>query len=353
MLYERLVLPYLMKKYPNPEDAHNAVLEVLEQVSGSKALCGLLRKIFAIEDYRQRVRVAGISFPNRVGLAAGYAKGAVGLSALAALGFGFLEIGTITPQAQEGNGQPRIFRLKEDSALINRMGFPNGGAIQTAERLAQMTELPVPIGINIGKGRDTPLEEAAQDYAYCYKALAPFADYIAVNVSSPNTPGLRQLQGRTHLEGIMNAISEVAELQFEDPLDDHGKVQVPIFIKVDPDSNEEQLADICEVASDFRMVVGIIATNTTRSRESLHSSDELIQEQGGLSGNPLHLRACETVSFVRKHSPSLSIIGVGGIGSPDDVTRMRDAGADLIQVYTALIYKGPLLPRRLVQALSV
>lgn len=352
MLYEQYVFPALKKKYPNPEDAHHIVLELLETVSGSPLLCRLLRRVFAVEDYRHRVRVAGISFPNRVGLAAGYVKGAVGLHALAALGFGFLEIGTMTPKFQEGNGQPRIFRLEKDGALINRMGFPNSGAIYTAAKLVQMEKLSIPIGINIGKGRDTPLEEAAQDYVACYKTLAPFADYIVVNVSSPNTAGLRTLQGKKQLQGILTAISQVAELQHTDPLEGHGKVQVPIFIKVDPDGDESQLADICEVASSARMVAGIVATNTTMHREFLHSDDDLVNERGGLSGVPLHARACKVVSFVRKQCPGLAIIGVGGISCPDDALRMRDAGADLIQVYTALIYKGPSLPRQLVQALS-
>lgn len=353
MLYEQLLFPYLTKKYPNPEDAHHVVLELLEMVSGSRLLCGLLKRTFAVEDYRHRVRLAGISFPNRVGLAAGYAKGPIGLNALAALGFGFLEIGTITPELQKGNDQPRIFRLEKDGALINRMGFPNGGAIPAASRLSQIGKLPVPIGVNIGKGRDTPLEDAAKDYVYCYTALAPFADYVVVNVSSPNTPGLRTLQGKRQLGEILRALSKTAELQDGDPLDNHGKVQVPIFIKVDPDGDDAQLADICEVASGFRIVSGIVATNTTRARESLHSDDQLVNEQGGLSGRPLHYRSCDVVSFIRKRCPNFVIIGVGGINSPDDAKRMRDAGADLIQVYTAMVYKGPMLPGQLVRALSV
>lgn len=345
MLYERFVLPFLMKK--DPEDAHDLVIKTLDVLGGSSATCAAVRNFLTPSNYRLKQRIFNVEFPNPIGLAAGFAKKPVGLHGLAALGFGFIELGTITPSPQQGNEKPRIFRLPEDHALINRMGFPNPGADDVASVLQHMPKLPIPLGINIGKGKDTPLEEAARDYVECFQKLAPFGDYMVVNVSSPNTLGLRKLQSKEHLDSIFRAIKRVQDAE---PLSEYEdcKFQLPVLVKLAPDLDGSELDDVLEVCTDYE-IDGVIAGNTTLNRQGLLSN---VDEKGGLSGLPLHNRACGLVRSIRGKKPHLPIIGVGGISSPDDVTRMRDAGADLFQVYTGLVYKGPFLPRTLLQALA-
>ena len=270
--------------------------------------------------------VFGVRFPNAVGLAAGMDKNGVALPAWPALGFGFVEVGTVTAHAQPGNDRPRLFRLRDSEAVINRMGFNNAGAAALAERLRALGGLPVPLGVSLGKSKVTPIEEAVQDYLASYDLVRPYADYIAVNVSSPNTPGLRSLQDRAHLEGLLGALV--------------GKV--PVLVKIAPDLTEPAIAEVLQACTDHG-AAGVIATNTTLGRDGLAPADQhRAAEAGGLSGRPLTERAHKVVDFVHRETGGrLPIIGVGGILDPDDATRLVDAGASLVQLYTGFIYRGP------------
>ncbi len=270
--------------------------------------------------------VFGVRFPNAVGLAAGMDKNGVALPAWPALGFGFVEVGTVTAHAQPGNDRPRLFRLRDSEAVINRMGFNNAGAAALAARLAELGPLPVPLGISLGKSKVTPLDDAVQDYLTSFDLVRPYADYIAVNVSSPNTPGLRSLQDRGHLEALLSALV--------------GKV--PVLVKIAPDLTDPAVAEVLQACVDHG-AAGVIATNTTLSRDGLAPADQpRAAEAGGLSGRPLTERAHKVVDFVhRETNGALPIIGVGGILDPDDATRLIDAGASLVQLYTGFIYRGP------------
>jgi dihydroorotate dehydrogenase len=313
-LFENAVRPLLFRIGDgDAEAAHDWTLRRLARMSAATRT--VLRMRYFVED---KVTLFGVDFPNRVGLAAGMDKNGVALDAWPALGFGFVEVGTVTAQAQPGNDKPRLFRLPEEEAVINRMGFNNRGATALAHRLTDW-QRQVPLGISLGKSKVAPLDLAQHDYRVAYDQLAPHADYIAVNVSSPNTPGLRELQDKAHLEAILTAL----------------KGEVPVLVKLAPDLSEHALGEALEVAASSG-AAGIIATNTTINHTG---------QTGGLSGKPLTLRAREVVSFARKQS-SLPIIGVGGIMSADDAARMFDAGADLIQLYTGFIYHGPALVRR-------
>ncbi|HCT78774.1 MAG TPA: dihydroorotate dehydrogenase (quinone) [Micromonosporaceae bacterium] len=314
MLFERVVRPWLFRVGDgDAEEAHEWTLQRLSRLT--KPARAVLHKRYAVS---MPVSVFGVDFPNPVGLAAGMDKNGVALDAWPALGFGFVEVGTVTAHAQPGNERPRLFRLPEREAVINRMGFNNLGAAALADRLASFKR-QVPLGISLGKSKVTALEDAVADYRASYDALAQYADYIAINVSSPNTPGLRELQDRSHLDAILAAL----------------KGDVPVLVKLAPDLSEQAIAEALEVC-DANGVKGIIATNTTIN----HSGPT-----GGMSGAPLRERAREVVSFIHRES-GLPIIGVGGIMSADDAAKMFDAGASLIQLYTGFIYHGPALVRR-------
>lgn len=314
MLFERVVRPWLFRVGDgDAEEAHEWTLRRLSRLS--KPATAMLRKRYAVS---KPVHVFGVDFPNPIGLAAGMDKNGVALDAWPALGFGFVEVGTVTAHAQPGNERPRLFRLPEREAVINRMGFNNLGAAALADRLASFKR-QVPLGISLGKSKATPLEDAVADYRTSYDMLAQYADYIAVNVSSPNTPGLRELQDRSHLDAILAAL----------------KGDVPVLVKIAPDLTEQAIGEALEVCG-ANGVAGVIATNTTIN----HSG-----QTGGMSGAPLRERARKVVSFIHRES-GLPIIGVGGIMSPDDAARMFDAGASLIQLYTGFIYHGPALVRR-------
>ena len=343
MLYEHLIRPMLFGLSDDPEDAHDMALKALDRLSRLPSVCARIRELVTPPDDRLQKRVAGISFPNPIGLAAGFAKKPIGLHGLAALGFGFIELGTITPLPQKGNDRPRIFRLEADHALINRMGFNNPGSRDTARMLQQMDPLPIPLGINIGKGKDTPLEEAAEDYADCIEQLNLFADYFVVNVSSPNTVGLRMLQNKAQLREILRAVLAERRVRVEEMREPHR----PIFVKLTVDLGEEGIVEAVDLCLELG-IDGVIVSNTTVSRERLLTDTN---EAGGLSGPTLHQRAVRTVARIRGLDSKIAIIGVGGISRPEDITRMRDAGADLFQIYTGLIYKGPFLPSRLVRSL--
>lgn len=281
--------------------------------------------------------VFGVRFPGPVGLAAGMDKNGVALPAWPAFGFGFVEVGTVTAQPQPGNPRPRLYRLPASEAVINRMGFNNLGAAALASRLRDLGPLPVPLGVSIGKSKATPVSEAVADYRSSLRLLFPYADYFAVNVSSPNTPGLRGLQDRAALDELLG------ELRGEQP--------VPLLVKVAPDLTDSALAELLEVCEAHK-VAGVIATNTTIGRSGLAPADSgLGAETGGLSGRPLTARALEVIRFVAKETGGrLPIIGVGGIHSADDALRMLDAGASLVQLYTGFIYQGPGLARAINRA---
>ena len=287
------------------------------------------------------VQLMGLTFPNRVGLAAGYDKNAACIDALGALGFGFIEVGTVTPKPQPGNSRPRIFRIREAQAVINRMGFPNEGVAALCARL-RLRRFRGVCGVNIGKNATTPLEQAEADYTACLRAVYPYADYVAVNVSSPNTADLRELEHEARLARLLESLLEARTgLAAE-----HGR-RVPLLVKLSPDLSDEELGATATVIGRLR-IDGVIATNTTVQRPRVAGLPGSAQE-GGLSGAPLLELATATVRKLRAHlGAHVPIIGVGGIGSAADARQMLAAGADLLQVYSGLVYRGP----RLVQELS-
>lgn len=288
------------------------------------------------------VQALGLTFPNVLGLAAGFDKNAVGIDGLGALGFGHVEVGTVTGEAQPGNPQPRLFRLPDDRAVVNRMGFNNDGAEVVAARLMARGRRPGPVlGVNIGKSKVVPEDEAVRDYEKSARLLAPHADYLVVNVSSPNTPGLRNLQAVEKLEPILTAVQKIAE-------------GVPLLVKIAPDLADDDVLDVADLALAIGLD-GIIATNTTISREGLRTPAARVEEigAGGLSGRPLTGRSLDVLRLLRgRVGPDLTLIGVGGITTVEDARARLDAGATLLQGYTAFIYEGPLWPRRIVRGVS-
>lgn len=294
----------------------------------------------------QPVSALGLTFPNVLGLAAGFDKNAVGIDGLGALGFGHVEVGTVTGEAQPGNPQPRLFRLPEDRAIVNRMGFNNDGAEVVARRLAARGRRPGPVlGVNIGKSKVVPEEEAVRDYEKSARLLAPHADYLVVNVSSPNTPGLRNLQAVEKLEPILTSVQRIAEL------DDR---RVPLLVKIAPDLADDDVLGVADLATAVGLD-GIIATNTTISRAGLATPAAKVEEigAGGLSGRPLTERSLAVLRLLRERvGPDLALIGVGGITTVADAQARLDAGATLLQGYTAFVYEGPLWPRRIVRGVQ-
>ena len=294
--------------------------------------------MYAVEDSRLETEVFGLKFKNPVGLAAGFDKDAKLYKELSKFGFGFIEIGTLTPVGQDGNPKKRLFRLKQDSAIINRMGFNNGGVHDAVNRLKSNKE--VLIGGNIGKNKITSNEDAAQDYELCFDALYDYVDYFVVNVSSPNTPNLRALQDKKPLTLLLQTLQNKNLAKPK---------QKPILLKIAPDLTDDQLLDIIEIVNVTK-IAGVIATNTTISRDSLHSNAK--DEMGGLSGKPLAKRATEVIKFLsEKSNKAFPIIGVGGIHSAEDALEKLDAGASLIQLYTGFIYEGPALVTAINKAL--
>jgi dihydroorotate dehydrogenase len=324
------------------ERAHHLAIDALKVVQATTPA------LSPPSDTRLSQTLWGLQFPNPVGLAAGYDKNAAVPLAWSALGFGFAELGTITAKAQPGNPRPRIFRLPQDAALINRMGFNNDGATAVAQRLIRILpphrSHPIPLGFNIGKSKVTPLEEAADDYVESLERLFPFADYLVVNVSSPNTPELRKLQEPDRLGRLLETL-QVRSQQLAAQAHQAAK---PLLVKIAPDLSNEELVELARVVLAVG-VSGLIATNTTLARAGLRSS---ISEDGGLSGKPLATRATEVLRVLfRAVEGNLPLIGVGGIFSAEDAYARIRAGASLVQLYTGLIYEGPLLARRIVQRL--
>jgi dihydroorotate dehydrogenase len=335
-MYRILIRPILFRF--DPEKIHYftfTLINILAKIPGFSWLC---RSLYEVNDSRLEREVFGLKFKNPVGLAAGFDKDAKLFNELSDFGFGFIEIGTLTPVGQEGNPKKRLFRLREDEAIINRMGFNNGGVQEAVERLKK--NKGVLIGGNIGKNKVTPNEEAVTDYKICFEALFPYVDYFVVNVSSPNTPNLRELQDKEPLTELLTT------LQTENL---NRPLPKPILLKIAPDLTDEQLLDIIDIVQNTS-IAGVIATNTTLSREGLHSPNK--SEIGGLSGKPLTHRSTEVIRFLHEKSKgSFPIIGVGGIHTAQDALDKLDAGASLIQLYTGFIYEGPQLVKDINQKL--
>jgi dihydroorotate dehydrogenase len=318
----------------DPEDAHRAALRLLGVAGCTGAGRAALRAAYGAAE--RPVEVLGLRFPNAVGLAAGYDKDGTAWRALAALGFGHVEVGTVTPLPQAGNPRPRVFRLAEERAIINRMGFPSEGADMVRTRLHTDRPYGVVLGVNLGKNKDTPLEEAARDYVAGVRRFAEVADYLAVNVSSPNTPGLRSLQGREALRALLAAVVAARDAE---------AARRPVLVKLAPDLDDAGLDDACDAALSAG-VDGVIATNTTLARDGVRST-----EAGGLSGAPLTARALATLGGLRARLPgTVPVIAAGGIMSADDARARLDAGAALVQLYTGFVYGGPSLVQRVARA---
>ena len=344
LAYDRLVRPLLFRSGSgDPELAHEATLRSVARLGEWRAARNLV-SAFCV-GRQTPVTVAGVEFPSVVGLAAGMDKDGVALHGWPALGFGHGELGTVTARRQAGNPRPRVFRLTDSTALINRMGFPNAGAAALADRLAAAGvvrgnhALGIPVGVSIGLSKTTPLTEATNDYLSALRLLATRADYIAVNVSSPNTPGLRSLADSDALTDLVaNLVAETEAIDPDDP--------VPVFVKVAPDLDEDDLEEVAGVAGDAG-ARGLIAVNTTLARDGISAADQWKATQaGGLSGAPLTERARAVVQFLAERT-TLPIIGVGGILTRDDGAALLDAGAQLLQVYTGYIYSGPGLVKQL------
>ena len=326
-----------------PEQAHALSLQLIRWAGMTYPGRSLLHGFF--RPPLRPVQVFGLQFNNPIGLAAGYDKDGLGWRGLACLGFGHIEIGTITPRPQAGNPLPRLFRLPEEAALINRMGFPGKGSRFVASQLKGHRPADLILGVNLGKNKDTPLEEAATDYLSLYDQFAPLADYLVINVSSPNTVGLRRLQARENLEQLLTTLAEQRRQQ-QDQIGRH----VPLLVKLAPDLTSAELEDALGAITMTGMD-GVIATNTTISREGLTPSG-IANEAGGLSGKPLRARSTQVIRQISQlTAQQLPIIGVGGISSAASVREKLDAGAVLVQVYTGLVYEGPGLVKRILEEL--
>jgi dihydroorotate dehydrogenase len=340
----------------DPERAHRLGFGAIRAAAGVPGGPAALRSVFAADDPGLRVKALGLEFPGPFGLAAGFDKNAVGIDALAALGFSFVEVGTVTARPQPGNPAPRMFRLVRDRCLINRMGFNNDGADAVAARLARRAAArernpgrfpPVILGVNIGKTKVVPQDEAAADYVYSAARLAPYADYLTVNVSSPNTPGLRNLQAVEVLRPLLLAVREAADAAA-------GR-RVPLLVKIAPDLANEDVDAVADLAVEVGLD-GIIATNTTISRHGLLTPESEVAAYGagGLSGPVLRPRAIDVLSRLRgRVGPEMTIIGVGGITTAADAQEFLDAGATLLQGFTGFIYEGPLWARRVQHGLRL
>lgn len=322
----------------DPEWVHHTVFSTLKLIHRIPGMGNLIKGFYQVKDQRLERKLFGLTFPNPVGLAAGFDKDAKLYKELSNFGFGFIEIGTLTPKPQPGNPKKRLFRLPEDDGLINRMGFNNEGVEAAIERLKR--NKGILIGGNIGKNKLTPNEEAVSDYVQCFEALFPHVDYFVVNVSSPNTPNLRALQDKEPLTHLLQTLKDL----------NHSKSKPkPILLKIAPDLTEEQLVDIIDIITSVK-IDGVIATNTTLSREGLYSENK--SEMGGLSGKPVTKKSTEVIRFLHEKSKNaFPIIGVGGIHSPEDAIEKLEAGASLVQLYTGFVYEGPGVVKRINKAI--
>jgi dihydroorotate dehydrogenase len=352
-MYQR-IRPLLFRL--DPEAAHQLTLNALRVAGNFSAAEWFLKQLYKTPS--KPVQAFGLTFKNPVGLAAGYDKDALAINGLSALGFGHLEIGTVTPKPQPGNPSPRVFRLLEDDAVINRMGFPSQGMLKVEGRMLALSRVEglkvsgrrsVVVGVNLGKNKDTPLEEAVNDYIELMKIFAPLADYLTINISSPNTVGLRRLQSREMLEKLLGQINLEHETWNAPALRAGASVKRPILVKIAPDLTDEELDDAVGVILDKGMD-GVIATNTTLARDGLRSKHQ--SETGGLSGSPLTVKSEAILSRVVKLvNGRVPIISAGGIMSPEDAKKRLALGASLVQIYTGLVYRGPGLVREIVESI--
>ena len=345
--YEQLVRPVLFRR--DPEHAHEQAVASLRRLAALRPLCRLLESVMQLPASRARpVQAFGLTFPNAIGLGAGFDKHAAAWPAAAALGFGHVEVGTVTALAQPGNPKPRVFRYPAYDAVINRMGFNNEGADAVAARMSKQLPVgkrPIPVGVNLGKSKVTPIEEATSDYLTSFGKLADYADYVVLNVSSPNTPNLRQLQDESRLRELLGAITAANRARAAGG----GKRRVPILLKIAPDLTWPQIDAVLGVIAEYGLD-GIIATNTTLARPGFFAT---VNEAGGLSGAPLRQRSTQVVNYIaRATGGRLPIIGVGGITDEASAAEKLDAGATLVQVYTGMIYRGPFFAAALARALA-
>jgi dihydroorotate dehydrogenase len=330
-MYKYILKPLLFQF--DAEKAHYLTFNLIKFLFKIPFIPKIFKSIYHFEHPSLEREVFGLKFKNPVGLAAGFDKNAVMIDEFSNLGFGFIEIGTLTPKGQHGNDKPRLFRLKEDEGIINRMGFNNEGVKEAVIKLKKRKS-DILIGGNIGKNKVTPNENAVDDYLICFHELFEVVDYFVVNVSSPNTPNLRELQEKEPLKNLLQTLQN-ENLKKEK--------QKPILLKIAPDLTNSQLDDIVEIVQETK-IAGVIATNTTISREGLKSDESLVKEMGGLSGKPVTKRSTEVIKYLsEKSNKSFPIIGVGGIHSPEDANEKLNAGASLIQIYTGFIYAGPSL----------
>ena len=335
-MYKSIIRPILFRF--DPERVHHFTFGSISFLNKIPGVSVLIRSIYQLNNPKLEREVFGLKFKNPVGLAAGLDKDAKIYNELDNFGFGFIEIGTITPKPQIGNPKKRLFRLKEDAGIINRMGFNNSGVEVAVQRLKK--NKGVLIGGNIGKNKDTPNENAVEDYKICFHALYDYVDYFVVNVSSPNTPNLRELQDKEPLTQLLRTLQT---------LNQQKNQSKPILLKIAPDLTDEQLLDIIDIVSETK-IAGVIATNTTISRDGLQSENK--KETGGLSGQPLKHRSTEVIRFLHEKSHgAFPIIGVGGIHSAEDAMEKLNAGASLVQIYTGFIYEGPKLIKAINKAL--
>lgn len=336
-MYKRIVRPLLFQV--DAEVIHYRVFKWLAIASKIPGVKGLLGLVFKTKHPKLQRQLLGLNFENPVGLAAGFDKDAKLIDELSCLGFGFIEIGTLTPQPQPGNDKPRLFRLSADQALINRMGFNNGGVVAAVERLKNRKSNVI-VGGNIGKNKVTLNEHAVDDYTKCIDALHPYVDYFVVNVSSPNTPGLRELQEKEPLKKLLADVKALVQTK-EKPK--------PVLLKIAPDLTTTQLDDIVAILRETK-TDGVIATNTTISRDGLLTNQNVVETigAGGLSGKPVREKATEVIRYLRQQlGTDYPIIGVGGIMTPEDAIEKLKAGADLVQIYTGFIYEGPGFMKRI------
>lgn len=339
MFYQNILKPLLF--LVNPERAHYLVAHGLRLILKVPGVSMVFELVYGFKHKNLAREVFGLRFENPVGLAAGFDKNAYLVDEYANLGFGFIEVGTVTPKAQAGNPMPRLFRLPKDEALINRMGFNNDGMFAMQKRLASRKSKVI-VGGNLGKNKVTPNEEAEEDYCLSFETLFDDVDYFAVNVSSPNTPNLRALQEKEPLKKLLIRLQK---------LNQSKQKPKPILLKIAPDLTNEQLDDVIEIVLETNLA-GIIATNTTLSREGLKSSADLSNEMGGLSGRPLRERSTEVIAYLHdKSKGKIPIVGVGGIHSAEDAIEKLKAGACLIQLYSGFIYEGPGLIKEINQAI--
>lgn len=340
-MYKFLVRPILF--LIDPEKIHHIVFKILSIKGKVPGFKSVVRLLYQFRHPQLERELFGLRFANPVGLAAGFDKDARLIDELACFGFGFIEIGTLTPRPQAGNDKPRLFRLKKDQALINRMGFNNEGVEAAVRRLKERNSRII-VGGNIGKNKDTPNEKAFSDYMVCFEALYPYVDYFVVNVSSPNTPGLRELQDKEPLKRLLMHVKGLSRSK--------EKIK-PVLLKIAPDLTTSQLDDIVEILKETK-TDGVIATNTTIGRNNLLTDSAEVEKigAGGLSGKPLTQKATEVITYLRKSlGVAYPIIGVGGIMTPEDAVEKLKAGADLVQIYTGFVYEGPGIVGRINKAI--